>query len=102
MDKGLMIRGFYRINKLMQSMIDCEEKQELIRLGNIFIDDTQELLSLIYVKNEINDEDLEEFKQGIADIEKDAMAELNDGEVEETVTAVEGEEPVAVPEAPGQ
>ena len=90
MDKNLMIRGFYRINKLMQSMIDCNDKQELIRLGNIFVDDTQELLSLIYVENEISDEDLEKFKQGIEDIEKEAMTELNDGDNTGEVVSING------------
>jgi hypothetical protein len=78
MEKDLMIRGFYRLSKLMQAMIDCNEKQEIIRLSNVFMDDAQELIALLYVENDINDEDLEKFKQGIEDIEKEAMTELND------------------------
>jgi hypothetical protein len=77
MEKDLMIRGFYRLSKIMQDMIGCNDKQEIIRLSNVFMDDVQELIALIYVENEIGDEDLEEFKQVISHIEKEAMAECS-------------------------
>ena len=95
MEKDLMKNGYYRLNNLLMGIINCTDKQEIIRLSNIIIDDIQEFVALIYVENEIGDEDLEEFKQGLIDVEKEAMAELNDGEdaVEDDVTAVEEEEP---------
>jgi len=92
MEKDLMVRGCHRLNKLLIDLINCEDRQEIIRLSNCFIDDAQELIALIYVENQITDEDVEKFKQTLIDIEKDAMKELNDGDGVGEVASVDGKD----------
>lgn len=77
MIKDLSAKGCNRLNKLLLKIIDCEDKQEIIRLSNILMDEIQAFIALIYVENEINDEDVAKFKQGLIDIEKEAMKEFN-------------------------
>ena len=85
MQKDVMIRGYYRLNKMLIDLINCEDKQEIIRLSNCFIDDAQELIALIYVENSMGDEDIEEFKKELVNIEEVAMVDLNDGEEKKNI-----------------
>ena len=89
MEKELMIRGFYRLNKLLINMINCEDKQETIRLSSCFMDDVQELISLIYVEKNIDDEDIEQFRQSLVDLEKESMQELEDNKEPATDDPIE-------------
>jgi hypothetical protein len=77
MEKDLMIRGYYRISKIMQNMISCNDKQEIIRLSSSFMDEVQDLISLIYVEENITEEDIEKFKLELTNTEKDIMEETN-------------------------
>jgi len=94
MEKDLMIRGFYRLSKLMQDMIRCEDKQELIRLSTSFLNDTGDLIAMLYVENGVEQDDVEKYNKEIDNVENEAT-ELNDGEATEgaTTSVVEEQKP---------